>query len=130
MALAVWDITTITSGTTLYGSTSRWLTYPDAFPPAGYMMTTTPTIATSAYGLYIEYNGYCTTSIGPGGTGSFCRHIQPIKVRSYIKGTRSFILDGEIDNTTLQRASEGIALAPKKLILYYRSVSEYGDTPS
>jgi hypothetical protein len=93
-------------------------------------MTTTPTIATSAYGLYIEYNGYATTSVGPGGTGSFARHIQPIKVRSYQKSTRSFIIDGQIDNTTLTRVSEVLNLVPKKLILYYRAVSESGEIPS
>lgn len=139
MALAIWDITTITSGTVLYGATSRWVTFPDAFPPAGYLMTTTPTRATSAYGLYVEYMAsttpvWTTVTFSSAG-GVLCVGI-PIKVRSYQKGTRSFILDQAWATITAAlpeqtRATTTVGRAPlKRLILYYRAMDEYGETPS
>ena len=141
MALAVWDITTITTGTTLYGTTGRWATFPDAFPSIGYMMTTTPTKATSAYGLYAEYVASTSPVCAPttlAAMGGIIQAVVPWKVRSYQKGTRSFLLaetwatitttatlpEATTPSTTIGRS------AVKRLILYYRALGEYGECPS
>ena len=141
MALAIWDITTITTGTTLFGTTGRWATFPDAFPPIGYMMTTTPTKATSAYGLYAEYIASTSPVSSPATLatqGGIIQAVVPWKVRSYQKGTRSFLI-AETWATITTTAKLPEATTPsttvgstpvKRLILYYRSLSEYGDTPS
>lgn len=141
MALAIWDITTITTGTTLYGFTGRWATFPDAFPPIGYMMTTTPTKATSAYGLYVEYIASTSPVSSPTALatqGGTVQLVQPWKARSYQKGTRSFqIAETWVAITTTATLPEQttatavVGRAPiKRLILYYRAMDEYGETPS
>ena len=141
MALAIWDITTITTGTTLFGTVGRWATFPDAFAPIGYMMTTTPTKATSAYGLYAEYVASTSPVSSPvtfATQGGIIQAVVPWKVRSYQKGTRSFLIaetwaaittTATLPEATVPSSTIGRA-AVKRLILYYRSLSEYGDTPS
>jgi hypothetical protein len=140
MALAVWDITTITSPTTLYGVAAvRWVTFPDAYPVIGYMMTTTPVKGTSAYGLYIELVASTSPMISSGAGVATVAPVQvPWKVRSYQKGTRSFIID--CDQVTMQTGSGALESGTlngvlgvnrlKRLILYYRAMDEVGEVPA
>ena len=139
MALAMWDITTITTGATLYGTTGRWVTFPDAFPAIGYMMTTTPVKVTDAYGLFIEYVASTSPVSSPttlATQGGILQIVAPWKVLSYQKGTRSFLLASTEAQVTagLTEATQHSTIAGasrvKRLILYYRGMSEYGECPS
>ncbi len=136
MTLAIWDITTITSNAanTHFGVAGRWEEIPDMYPPIGFMFTsTTPgarTVANafSSYGLFIEYQ--CTTSGGANSlTCGTVRHM-PLQARAYQKGTRWFSIATAIRDGDLPSSVHHHTNPVKRLILYYRAMDEYGETPS
>jgi len=134
MAIAIWDMTTYTTGVTLYGITGRWITLPDAFQTLGYMLTTTPVKTVNPYGLFIEYLG-STSPFFAATNGGYVPVVGGVKVNSYMKGARSFLVNDPCD-TVLASASGGLAvntLHPggiRRFILYYRAMGEFGEVPA
>lgn len=127
MALAIWDMpmasTRVAPTTrTLFGAARRWVTFPDMYPPIGYMLTTTPGIGLrGGYGLYQEYTRVTTA---PGINPVIFR---PLGVKAYQKGTRSFALANTV---TANYGQVSVTSQLKRLILYYRAMDEYGETPA
>ncbi len=131
MTLAIWDITTITStaANTHFGLASRWEEIPDMYPPIGFMFTSTTPGARaqrSSYGLYIEY--ICTTIAPkvPSGKPIY----MALRARAYQKGTRWFIVDAMLKDADLANIKPQRTNSLKRLILYYRAMDEYGETPA
>ncbi len=139
MTLAIWDITTITSNAanTHFGLAARWEEIPDMYPPIGFMFTSTTPAARaqlSTYGLFVEYQGSTTISVA-GGAGRGATIYRPIRVRAYQKGTRWFIIGSANAAGSGMRdvdlhCENTIAHPIKRLILYYRAMDEYGETPA
>jgi len=129
MALAIWDMAAASTRicpTTraLFGVARRWVTFPDMYPPIGYMLTTTPGVGLrGGYGFFQEY---CRGTTAPGINPVIYR---AVGVKAYQKGTRSFAL------ASTAGAAVGYSMVPvacllKRLVLYYRAMDEYGEIPA